>query len=524
MWSLPARSDSKLVIYGASGIASPAHSLSATPTHRADITPTHLFDATPTSLDVIKEDTRPNPSGYSLSHEQSTGSVNEVVRVGSVADVEHKSVSALISERRRRSSGGQSSNYDHRTSSRVSVTIEPELSHHDDQIHHQGSTEDSPWKEDPRIQTPEYRRGSYRSSTEHVHNRMGTNSPYKTSSEHLRRRMGSNSPHRSSTEHVHRISNSDGPYKSSTEHVQKRLSDGGSHRSSREFVIRRVSGDYSRRMSGEYKLSNDSLHHRQESLGKTTPTRPHTQYQNATPSALTSSARHEHSLHDSPGRQQRRDYHNNHHYPTNGSRSPPWYENTHEKQDEFNLSFRTCQPGHKLPDHINSGPKLHNKGRTYKEQELGERMWYQDERWRHATGHHGNGQQHSGDHTHQWNGHTHNKSVEPYRKMSHDQSPEPLQNGVLERKSKSRSLPRDVTPERVAEEEEEEPCRKRVIDPNHPARPKNRGPFRLSLQDSTFYDTTRQYKGGSARWPRHSTVTSFSTASLSQPSDLLGVS
>lgn len=516
-----ARSDSKLVIYGASGIASPAHSLSATPTH--------LLETTPTTVDMINDDTR-----ISSTHQSASD-----VRVGSIADVEHKSVSALMNERKkRRSSGGQSSNHDHRTSSQVSVTVEQEVHHHGDEshywnkeLHHQRSREGTPRDGDTgstrrqHSMSPEYSNSPYRASTEHVQKRNSSSSPHQTSIEHMQRRMGSSSPHRSSTEHVQRKSstssphanpiehvqrktNSDSPYGTSTEHVQRRLSSSSPHRNSREFVIRRVSGEYSHRPSGD--ISQESIHQTQGSQDRTTPFRQRPPHQNDTPPPMTSSR-----YGSSSGRH---DYSHYQRYPTNGSRSPPWYD---EQQRDNSLYFRA---GH-------SNSRLQDYDHTLLEEEEGPQgngPWYKDDTWKD----YGNKRQHTFDHTHQWNGHTHNKKLETPTKMTYDQLLQNGGDGVYQPpQNRARSLPRDTTPERVEEEEEEEkeveeeePRKKRVIDPNHPARPKNRGPFRLSLQDSTFYDTTRQYRGGSARWPRHTTVSSISTSSLSQPSDLLGVS
>lgn len=418
-----AKSDSKLVIYGASGIASPAHSVATTPSHVIEDTPTH--QATP-SLDIIRETTNP-----SLSHEQTAG---DVVRVGSVADVEHKSVASLINGRRTSSSGGQSSNYDSRRSSHASVTVEQEANRHGNESYH--------WN---------------REEGEGALNRRLSNT---VSAEHVQRKMGSSSPHRSSTEHVQRKPSYGSPYAASTEHVQKRYgSSSPAHGHSREFVIRRTSGDYSRRVVASIE---DSA--RQHSQDRITPlATDHTPYENGN----------------------------------------KWYESDDQQNGHRSLSHRLPNNHHALLEEEET-PRSSNG------------PWYQDDTWKHD--HHGNRKHHSTSYIHQWNGRSHN--------TSHDQSPDPpLYNGVYEHKTKASSLPRDVTPERVQEEEEEQgKKKKRVIDPNHPARPKNRGPFRLSLQDSTFYDTTRQHRGGSARWPRHTTITSISTSSLSQPVDLLGVS
>ena len=96
---------------------------------------------------------------------------------------------------------------------------------------------------------------------------------------------------------------------------------------------------------------------------------------------------------------------------------------------------------------------------------------------------------------------------------------------TTERRSiKSSSLTRDLPPRLQEEEEPEGQSSSRYLDRNHPAKPQNRGQFRLSLPESSYYDNGNraQSRHSNARRSRKAlSNTGFSSnGSLSQPADM----
>ncbi len=90
--------------------------------------------------------------------------------------------------------------------------------------------------------------------------------------------------------------------------------------------------------------------------------------------------------------------------------------------------------------------------------------------------------------------------------------------------SKSSSLTRDTPPRLQEEDEPEGQSSLRYVDSNHPAKPRNRGQYRLSLPESSYYDNGNRpiNRHSNARRSRKAlSNTGFtSTGSLSQPADL----
>ena len=137
--------------------------------------------------------------------------------------------------------------------------------------------------------------------------------------------------------------------------------------------------------------------------------------------------------------------------------------------------------------------------------------------------------------------HQHHNDYQSHYRHSHERngniSSSPLHNtrssksssDLAVKRKKSSSLPRDTPPD-FQEEEREDPevqSMSHYIDRHHPARPANRGHYRLSLPDSSYYDNgNRISRQTNARRSRKGLTNTglASSGSLSQPNDFgLGV-
>lgn len=97
-----------------------------------------------------------------------------------------------------------------------------------------------------------------------------------------------------------------------------------------------------------------------------------------------------------------------------------------------------------------------------------------------------------------------------------------LGSDITERRKKSTSLPRDTPPRLQEEDEAEGQSASRYVDRNHPAKPQNRGQYRLSLPESTYYDSGNRLSRQSHARRSHKTLSNVSivsSGSLSQPMD-----
>lgn len=157
---------------------------------------------------------------------------------------------------------------------------------------------------------------------------------------------------------------------------------------------------------------------------------------------------------------------------------------------------------------------------------------------RHNHHQHHNGHQHHSDHQHHNDRQHHSRHRSHYR-HSHEKdgniSSSPLHqtrssrsnSDLTVKRKKSSSLPRDMPPGLQEEEGEEPDCMSHYIDRHHLARPGNRGHYRLSLPESSFYDNgNRISRQTNARRSRKSLMNTSlaSNGSLSQPNDFgLGV-
>ena len=95
---------------------------------------------------------------------------------------------------------------------------------------------------------------------------------------------------------------------------------------------------------------------------------------------------------------------------------------------------------------------------------------------------------------------------------------------ITVRRMKSGSVPRDAHPRLQEEDEPEGQSSSRYMDRNHPARPQNRGQYRLSLPESSYYDNSgrlaRHTHARRSRKALTNTGAYVSSGSLSQPADL----
>ena len=120
--------------------------------------------------------------------------------------------------------------------------------------------------------------------------------------------------------------------------------------------------------------------------------------------------------------------------------------------------------------------------------------------------------------------HHHHRHHRHHHSSGHSRSSRSSSDLTERRNVKSSSLTRDTPPRLQEEDEPEGQSSLRYVDGNHPAKPRNRGQYRLSLPESSYYDN------GNRAMNRHSNArrsrkalsnTGFtSTGSLSQPADL----
>ena len=120
--------------------------------------------------------------------------------------------------------------------------------------------------------------------------------------------------------------------------------------------------------------------------------------------------------------------------------------------------------------------------------------------------------------------HHHHRHHRHHHSSGHSRSTRSSSDLTERRNAKSSSLTRDTPPRLQEEDEPEGQSSLRYVDGNHPAKPRNRGQYRLSLPESSYYDNGNRATGrhSNARRSRKAlSNTGFtSTGSLSQPADL----
>ena len=125
---------------------------------------------------------------------------------------------------------------------------------------------------------------------------------------------------------------------------------------------------------------------------------------------------------------------------------------------------------------------------------------------------------HARHHRHHHHHHRHHHS------SGHSRSTRSSSDLTERRNVKSSSLTRDTPPRLQEEDEPEGQSSLRYVDGNHPAKPQNRGQYRLSLPESSYYDNGNRAmsRHSNARRSRKalSNTGLSSTGSLSQPADL----
>jgi hypothetical protein len=120
--------------------------------------------------------------------------------------------------------------------------------------------------------------------------------------------------------------------------------------------------------------------------------------------------------------------------------------------------------------------------------------------------------------------HHHHRHHRHHHSGGHARSTRSSSDLTERRNVKSSSLTRDTPPRLQEEDEPEGQSSLRYVDGNHSAKPKNRGQYRLSLPESSYYDNGNRAvnRHSNARRSRKAlSNTGFtSTGSLSQPADL----
>ena len=190
-------------------------------------------------------------------------------------------------------------------------------------------------------------------------------------------------------------------------------------------------------------------------------------------------------------------------------------------------------------NHMKKFQSVDQIGRENRHSSSKHRHHHHSHRHNHHSDHqYHNDQQHHNHHQHH-NGHQNHNRHRSHHQHSHERdgdisstpshqtrSSRPISDRTAKRK-KSSSLPRDVPPGLQEEEGEEPEGMSHYVDRHHPARPGNRGHYRLSLPESSFYDNgNRISRQTNARRSRKSLMNASlaSSGSLSQPNDFgLGV-